>query len=83
MKCDILVDPLPHVSFSDAVANPLPPERVTYYLNGPMSFWRIWDETWAQFHQRSTYSFYEWRSRKHKKILILNCIFLRFQDLQA
>jgi len=36
----------------------------------------------AQFHQRSTYSFYVGRSQKCKKILMTLLYFLRFWDLQ-
>ncbi len=39
--------------------------------------------SWAQFHQRSTYSFYARRSRKRKKILMTWLYFLRFWDLRA
>jgi hypothetical protein len=41
-----------------------------------------YSDTWAQFHQRSTYSFYAPRSQKCKKTLMTQLYFLRFWDLQ-
>jgi len=40
-------------------------------------------DSWAQFHQRSRYSFYARRSQKCKKTLMTWLYFLRFWDLRA
>ncbi len=40
-------------------------------------------DTWCQFHQRSTSSFYRHGSQKRKKTLMTKLYFLRFWDLWA